>query len=325
MVTDETVHLEAGRLMNGRCLVTGASGFIGRALLRELGRKGRPAHGASRRAQQEAEWTIGKIDGSTDWRSALDGVRCVIHTAGRAHVLRDEDADPLGAFRRVNVEGTRRLALQAAESGVRRLVFISSIGVNGISTDGRGPFTCGDRPAPVEPYGQSKLEAEIVLHEIGASTGLEIVIVRPPLVYGPGVRANFLRLVKLVQRGWPLPLGGVDNRRSLVVLDNLVDLLICCMDHPAAAGETFLVSDNEDLSTPDLLRRVGVALGMRVRLVAMPRWMLLQGARLVGRLGEVERLLGSLQVDIRRTRELLGWEPRISVDEGIRHAVGPKC
>jgi nucleoside-diphosphate-sugar epimerase len=311
--------------MKGRCLVTGASGFIGRALLRELKRKGLPAHGASRDAQEGAVWTIGEIDGTTDWRSALDGVRCVIHTAGRAHILRDEDADPIGAFRRVNVDGTRRLALQAAESGVRRLVFISSIGVNGISTDGRGPFTSVDPPAPIEPYGQSKLEAEVVLRDIGASTGLEIVIVRPPLVYGPGVRANFLRLVKLVQRRWPLPLAGVNNRRSLVALDNLVDLLICCIDHPAAAGETFLVSDNEDLSTPDLLRRVGAALGVGVRLVPGPRWMLLQGARLFGRRTEVERLLGSLQVDTRRTRELLGWEPRISVDEGILRTVSPIC
>jgi nucleoside-diphosphate-sugar epimerase len=325
VVKDRAVHRKAGWLMNGRCLVTGASGFIGSALLREFRRRGLPALGASRLAEQESEWAIGEIDGVTEWRSALDGVQCVVHTAGRAHVLRDAEADPLGAFRRVNVEGTWRLATQAAETGVRRLVFISSIGVNGISTNGRGPFTSRDVPAPIEPYGQSKLEAELVLQEIAASTELEVVIVRPPLVYGPGVRANFLRLVKLVQRGWPLPLGGVDNRRSLVALDNLVDMLICCTAHPAAAGETFLVSDNDDLSTPDLLGRVGAALGMPVRLVPMPRWLLLQGARLIGRRGEAERLLGSLQVDIRHTRELLGWEPPISVDEGIRRAVGPLC
>jgi nucleoside-diphosphate-sugar epimerase len=311
--------------MHGCCLVTGATGFIGSALLRELKRRGRPAVAASRLSQQELDWTIGEIDGATEWRSALSGVQCVVHAAGRAHVLRDAEADPLGAFRRVNVEGTWRLATQAVEAGVRRLVFISSIGVNGISTNGRGPFTSSDLPAPIEPYGQSKLEAELVLREIAASTDLEVVIVRPPLVYGPGVRANFLRLVNLVQRGWPLPLGGVHNRRSLVALDNLVDMLIRCTDHPAAAGETFLVSDNDDLSTPDLLRRVGEAMGMPVRLVPMPRWLLLQGARLIGRSGEAERLLGSLQVDIRHTRELLGWEPPISVDEGIRRAVGPLC
>ena len=268
---------------------------------------------------------VGEIDSQTEWRPALVGVTCVLHAAGRAHILRDAAANPLAEFRRVNVEGTRRLALQAAEAGVQRLVFISSIGVHGISTDRRGPFTFEDRPAPIEPYGQSKLEAELALQEIAASTGLEVVIVRPPLVYGPGVRANFLRLMNLVQRGLPLPLGGLNNRRSLVALDNLVDLLICCARHPAAVGETFLVSDDDDLSTPDLLRRIGAAMGVPVRLVPMPRWLLLQGARLIGRRGEAERLLGSLQVDIRHTRELLGWEPPISVDEGIRRAVSASC
>jgi nucleoside-diphosphate-sugar epimerase len=306
-------------------LITGASGFVGGSLLREFPRRGMKAVGVGRIPSPEIAHGVGEINSQTEWRPVLAGVACVLHAAGRAHILRDAAANPLAEFRRVNVEGTRRLALQAAEAGVQRLVFISSIGVNGISTDRRGPFTFEDRPAPIEPYGQSKLEAELALQEIAASTGLEVVIVRPPLVYGPGVRANFLRLMNLVQRGLPLPLGGLNNRRSLVALDNLVDLLICCARHPAAAGETFLVSDDDDLSTPDLLRRIGAAMGVPVRLVPMPRWLLLQGARLIGRRGEAERLLGSLQVDIRHTRELLGWEPPISVDEGIRRAVGPLC
>lgn len=311
--------------MKDHCLVTGVSGFIGGAVLREMTRRGIPAQGAGRRAEHGVQWAVGEINGRTEWHPALKNARCVMHAAGRAHILRDAEADPLGAFRRVNAEGTRRLATQAAQAGVRRFVFISSIGVNGISTNGRGPFTPTDTPAPAEAYGQSKLEAERALWEIGASTGMEIVIVRPPLVYGPGVRANFLRLVRLVQRGWPLPLAGIENRRSLVALDNLVDLLICAMEHPAAAGETFLASDDEDLSTPDLLRRVGAALGVPVRLVPVPRSVLLLAARLIGRHGEAERLLGSLQMDIRHTRERLDWEPRISLDEGIRRAVGAPC
>jgi len=311
--------------MTDRYLITGASGFVGSALLRELQRRNMAAVGVGRISSPEIKFGVSEMDSQTEWRTALTGVTCVLHAAGRAHILRDAAANPLAEFRRVNVEGTRRLALQAAEAGVQRLVFISSIGVNGISTDRRGPFTFEDRPAPIEPYGQSKLEAELVLQEIAASTGLEVVIVRPPLVYGPGVRANFLRLMNLVQRGWPLPLGGVNNRRSLVALDNLADVLIRCAQHPAAVGKIFLVSDGDDLSTPDLLRRLGASMGVPVRLVPMPRWLLLQGARMIGRRGEAERLLGSLQVDIRHTRKMLGWEPPISVDEGIRRAVSASC
>lgn len=311
--------------MKGSYLVTGASGFVGDALLKEMRRRGLSAVGASRAQAPGIQFGVGEIDANTDWRPVLSGISCVLHAAGRAHILSDTAVNPLAEFRRVNVEGTRRLALQAAEAGVQRLVFISSIGVNGISTDGQCPFTYENRPAPIEPYGQSKLEAELSLHHIAASTGLEIVIVRPPLVYGPGVRANFLRLINLVRRGLPLPLAGVNNRRSLVALDNLVDLLIHCAQHPASAGETFLVSDDDDLSTPDLLRHLGEAMEVPVRLFPMPRWLLLMGARLIGRRGEAERLLGSLQADIGHTREVLGWEPVISVREGLRRTVGTSC
>jgi len=306
-------------------LVTGASGFVGGRLLGELRRRGIRAFGVGRTTAPGIGFGVGEIDAHTEWRPVLAGIDCVLHAAGRAHILRDAAANPLAEFRRVNVEGTRRLALQAAEAGVKRLVFISSIGVNGISTDRRGPFTSQDLPAPIEPYGQSKLEAELALQESAASTGLEIVIVRPPLVYGPGVGANFLRLMNLVRRGLPLPLGGINNRRSLVALDNLVDLLIHCAQHPASVGETFLVSDDDDLSTPDLLRHLGTAMGVPVRLFPMPRWLLLMGARLIGRRGEAERLVGSLQADIQHTREVLGWEPVVSVREGLRRTVGTSC
>ena len=306
-------------------LVTGASGFVGRGLLREFQRRGLRAFGVARSPTPGIEYGVGDIGGHTEWRHLLKGIDCVLHAAGRAHVLREAAADPLAEFRQVNVEGTRRLALHAAEVGVRRLVFISSVGVNGISTNRRSPFTFEDRPAPVESYGQSKLEAELALHEIAASTGLEVVLVRPPLVYGPGVRANFLRLMNLVQRGLPLPLGGVNNLRSLVALDNLVDMLIRCAMHPAAVGQTFLVSDDHDLSTPELLHRLGAAMDVPVRLVPLPPSLLIQGARLIRMRGEAERLLGSLQVDIRHTRELLGWEPPISLDEGIRRVVSMTC
>jgi nucleoside-diphosphate-sugar epimerase len=307
--------------MSSACLVTGAKGFIGGAVLKEMARRGIEATGASRTAASSRCRAVGEIDGETDWRPVLERVGCVVHAAGRAHILRDASADPLSSFRRVNVAGTRRLAVQAAEAGVRRVVFISSIGVNGISTDGRGPFTADDVPTPAEAYGLSKWEAEKVLFEVAAETGLEVVIVRPPLVYGPAVKANFLRLIRLVGRGWPLPLGGVRNLRSLVALSNVVDLLICCVQRPEAVGRTFLVSDGEDLSTPELLRRLGTALGVNVRLFSVPDWLLLGSARLAGRGKEVERLVGSLQVDIALTMEVLGWQPVMSVDEGLRVTV----
>jgi nucleoside-diphosphate-sugar epimerase len=308
-------------MMASTYVVTGSSGFIGRALVSSLGRRGLPTLGVGRTAMPGVDVAVGEIDGRTEWRHVLHRGDCVVHTAGRAHVLRDTAVDPIASFRRVNVEGTRRLAMHAAEVGVRRLVFISSIGVNGVSTDGRPAFASTDLPAPVEPYGQSKWEAELQLRDIEARTGLEVVIVRPPLVYGPGVQANFRRLIKLAQSGLPLPLGGIENRRSLVALDNLLDLLIVCAERPVAAGKTMLVSDDEDLSTPDLLRRIGNAMNVPVRLFPVPRLVLLQGSSLVGRRGEAERLLGSLQVDIGDTRRLLDWTPPITLDEGLRRTV----
>jgi UDP-glucose 4-epimerase len=236
--------------------------------------------------------------------------------------MQDTATDPLADFRRVNVQGTLNLARQAAATGVRRFVFISSIKVNGETTDLGYPFTADDVPAPLDdPYGVSKMEAEQGLRQIAAETGMEVVIIRPPLVYGPGVKANFAALMRAVQRGWPLPLGMVHNQRSLVGLDNLVDFIVTCITHPQAANQTFLVSDGKDLSTTELVRGMAKAAGMPARLLPVPLWVLQAGASLLGKGDAVQRLCGNLQVDISKARSLLGWVPPVSVEEGLRRAM----
>jgi len=298
-------------------LVTGATGFVGRALCAELAARGLPARPVSRRPAPGCS-AIGDIGPDTDWTQALQGVTHVVHLAARVHVMDDRAADPLAEFRRANVAATLRLARQAAAAGVRRLVFVSSVKVNGEETQPGQPFTADDVPRPQDPYGVSKLEAEQGLLELARETGMEVAIVRPPLVYGPGVGANFRSMLRWVQRGVPLPLGGVHNRRTLVALDNLADLVILCLDHPAAANQVFLAGDGEDLSTPELLRRVAKALGTRVRLLPVPPLLLRSAAALVGKGGVARRLCGSLQLDTAKTRQLLGWTPRVGVDEALR-------
>ncbi|WP_019624416.1 NAD-dependent epimerase/dehydratase family protein [Thioalkalivibrio thiocyanoxidans] len=312
--------------MTGRVLVTGASGFVGSALVNRLERDGRwESRAGSRRGgalSRGAEWVVTpSLEAGADWSGALQGVSAVVHAAARAHVLDEAADDPLTEFRRCNVDGTLELARQAAQTGVRRFVFLSSIGVLGRSSE--RPFRVDDPPAPEDDYAVSKWEAEQGLEELGRETGMEVVVVRPPLVYGPNAPGNFGKLMEWVARGVPLPLGAVDNRRSLVGLDNLVDLLVTCLEHPAAANRVFLAGDAEDLSTTDLLRRVAVAMGRRARLVPVPPGLLRAGARVVGRGEMARRLLDSLQVDISHTRETLGWEPPVSVDEGLRRAVVP--
>jgi nucleoside-diphosphate-sugar epimerase len=301
--------------------VTGANGFLGSAIVAGLNARGRRARALFRSKRTVDDGVeVGDIGPMTSWRIALAGVDSVIHTAARVHIMHEKSSDALAAYRQVNVEGTRRLALQAAEAGVRRLVFVSSVKVNGERTD-KTPFTALDTPAPEDAYGLSKWEAEQALHEIALRTGLEVVIIRPPLVYGPGVKANFLALVRAVARGIPLPFQAIENRRSLVAVENLVDLLMTCSDHPAAAGQTFLVSDDEDLSTPELIRRLARMMGHSPRLISMPPALLAMGASLINKRAAVQRLCGSLQVDIRRNRECLGWVPPITVDQGLATVV----
>jgi UDP-glucose 4-epimerase len=256
-----------------------------------------------------------------DWRSALVGVDAVVHTAARVHVMNETEADALTAYQKVNVEGTVNLARQAAQAGVRRFVFVSSIKVNGESTLPGHPFCADDASSPLDPYGLSKLEAEQRLLELSAETGMDVVIVRPPLIYGLGVKANFASMMRWVARGVPLPLGRIHNARSMVALDNLLDLLITCLRHPAAAGQTFLVSDGEDVSTTELLRRTAGAMNKKAILLPVPVSWLEFAAALLGKRAVAQRLCGSLQVDIEKTRRLLGWSPPLSLDQGLKKAV----
>lgn len=306
-------------------LVTGASGLVGGAVVEALARRQEHRVRAALRAPAALppgveSVRIGDLGREPDWHAALDAVDVVVHAAARVHAMHDSAVDPLAEFRKVNVAGTLCLARQAARAGVRRFIFISSVKVHGEGrSDGR-PYAADDEPAPEDAYGLSKLEAERGLQQLATETGMELVIIRPPLVYGPGVRANFERMMSGLYRGLPLPLGAIHNRRSLVALDNLVDLILVCIEHLAAANQVFLVSDGEDLSTTDLLRRLGRALGKPARLLAVPAWLIVFGARLLGRGGMAQRLCGSLQVDIGKTRTLLGWTPPIGVDEALARA-----
>lgn len=303
-----------------RILVTGANGFVGSALCRTLRQRGRAVRGAVRGAAATDQVGVGNLDGVTDWRLALEGCDTVIHLAARVHVMADSERDPLRAYREVNVEGSVNLARQAAAQGVKRMVFVSSVKVNGEATP-HGPFHASDAPMPCDPYGQSKLEAEAALRHLGRETGLEIVIVRPPLVYGPGVKANFLNLLKLVERGLPLPFGKVRNRRSMVALDNLIDLLILCCDHPNAPGEVFLVSDGVDMTIADLVMMIANAMDKQIALVPVPVGLMYAAARLAGKAGIADRLFGALQVDIEQTRATLQWAPPVTPQQAIDRTV----
>ena len=310
-----------------RILITGASGFLGSALVDTLLTNHRVfqliaiyrKHQPTSRALQ----MVYKSDfaSDTDYKDALQAISVVIHCTARVHVMHDQSADPLAEFRAVNVEGTLNLGRQAAAAGVKRFVFISSIKVNGEGTKPGQIYKESDHSDPNDPYGISKFEAEQGLRQIAADTGMQVVIIRPPLVYGPGVKANFAALMNAVERGWPLPLGAIHNQRSLVALDNLVDFIITCINHPNAANQTFLVSDGHDLSTSELIRTMAKAAGVPARLIPVPVPMLQLVGRLLGKGDAVQRLCGNLQVDISKARNLLNWSPPISVEEGIRRAM----
>jgi nucleoside-diphosphate-sugar epimerase len=300
--------------------ISGATGFLGKHLTRTLALKGVDVRPLTRKHTEEFANSIavGDISADTDWRTALKGVACVIHCAGRAHILKETAADPLGEFRKVNRDSVLKLARDAQACGVRRLVFLSSVGVMGTHTNQRRGFSAFDSPHPTWDYAVSKHEAEILLREYCDSSGLELVIVRPPMVYGPGVPANFLRLLQIVQKGVPLPVGSVNNRRSMVGVDNLVDFLHLCALHPKAAGQTFMVCDGQDLSTPELIVALARHLRRPARLLHVPLPLLRLSGRVLGRQHDIERLVGSLQVDIEHTKSVLDWNPPYSVDDGLR-------
>ena len=308
-----------------RPLITGATGFVGAALLSRLSLDAVSCVAAVRRSGAvrlggAVESETGDITPKTRWAQALGGVDVVVHLAARVHVMHDAVADPLAEFRRTNVQATLNLARQAADAGVRRFVFVSSVKVNGEHTQPGHSFGADDEPHPVDAYGISKAEAESGLRVVAGETGMELVIIRPPLVYGPGVKANFAAMMRWLHRGLPLPLGAVHNQRSLVALDNLVDLIALCLRHPGAANQTFMASDGEDISTTALLMRLGAALGKPARLLAVPPMVLNAGATLVGRRDVARRLCDSLRVDIGKTRKVLNWSPPISVDGALADA-----
>jgi len=310
-------------------ILTGATGFIGGAFLGAAQQRSMKIRSVVRSNEQAKRLTdaknsvviVSSIDADTDWSEALVDVDVVVHCAARVQLMYNSTSDPLAEFRKVNVLGTLNLARQAALAGAKRFVFLSSIKVNGEETQLGDPYSAHDVPAPGDAYGASKSEAEASLRLLSLETGMEVVIIRPPLVYGPGVKGNFSNLLRWVDRGLPLPLGAVTtNRRSCVGLDNLVDLILTCIDHPNAANQTFLVSDGEDLSTTDLLRRIGRALNRPARLIPIPVSILNFALSLLGKRAIAQRLLGSLQVDISKTCALLNWMPPVSVDEGLRRA-----
>ena len=303
-------------------LVTGANGFIGNALCEALLCSGHVVRGALRSAYSgitavESQ-VVGEINGSTDWSEALRNIDVVIHLAARVHVMDDQSADPLAEFRRVNVDGSLNLAKQAASAGVKRLIYLSSVKVNGEYTLPGRPFRESDMANPQDAYGRSKFEAEQGLLLVAQQTGMEVVIIRPPLVYGQGVKANFASMMRAVKRGIPLPLGAIHNSRSFVYVGNLVSLIANCITHPAAANQVFLVSDGSDLSTTQLLKKCATALAVKSRLWHVPESLIESLAALVGKRDVAQRLCGNLQVDITKAQSLLGWAPPIAIAEGLK-------
>ncbi len=309
--------------------VTGADGFVGSVLCRCLQTNGHVVQPIVRDdacatrfnaigLKTNPPWIVGDIGPNTQWSSILADVDVVIHLAARVHVMDETEIDPLAAFREVNTEGTRRLAEESAKMDVSRLVFVSTIKVNGESTTGRRPLSPEDSACPQDPYGVSKWEAEQALDKVAGETGLGVVVVRPPLVHGPGVGGNMGRLLSVVTKGIPLPLAAVQNRRSFVGVENLADALMVCANHPAAPGGVFTVSDGEHISTAELIRRIASGLERPARLWPCPLFLLVMVARLLGKSDAMDRLVGSLEVDDSRLRQDLGWSPPVSMREGVR-------
>lgn len=307
-------------------LVTGANGFVGRAMCARLVSQGIQYRSVSRIKKSESihfdPYFVPTIDADTEWKYALSDVEVVVHLAARVHVMRESSLDPLAEFRRVNVQGTVNLARQAVSAGAKRFIYVSSAKVNGEFTTVGHPFTADDLPAPADPYGISKFEAEQELLRISKETGLELVIVRSPLIYGPQVGGNFEIMMRWIHSEIPLPLGGIsDNQRSFISLNNFVDLLQLCISHPDAANQIFMASDGQDLSTRELLDRLAFAMGKKSRLFSVPNSFLRLVAYLLDKEDVYLRLCGSLQVDIHKTKVLLSWSPPVSLEQGIKQTV----
>ena len=306
-----------------KILVTGANGFVGEALCSEAAARGLHVTGVTRNERLalpgcDKNFVISSLDDQTDWGTALEGIDVVIHLAARVHVMQDQAASPLLEFRRVNTMGTEHLARCAAASGVKRLVYVSSIKVNGEATLPDDIYTESSPPQPCDPYGISKWEAEQRLHEVARETGLEVVVVRPPLVYGPKVKGNFLQMLKAVDRSIPLPLKAVANQRDLLFVGNLVDALLLCASHPDATGNTYLLSDGEAISTPGLLQRLASALDKPSRLLRIPPGLLHAAGKLLGISAQLDRLLGSLRIDSGKIRRELSWKPPFTLQQGLQ-------
>ena len=309
-------------------LITGANGFIGRPLCeRALNDKWR-VRGVVRSKEETICIPSGldivqieSINAETDWSSVLSGIEIIVHLAARAHIMKETADNPLKEFRKVNTEGTERLSRMAAQAGVRRFIYVSSIGVNGEQTV-LEPFTEDDIPNPTRPYSLSKWEAEQILHQVAAETGMEVVILRPPLVYGPGVKGNMFKLMDYIYRQWPLPLGGIHNSRSFIGLRNLVDVLMLSIKRPDAAGQTFLISDGEDISTPDLIRLIACYMGKEPKLIAVPNTLFRLSFKLLPPIRKrLVQLTGSLVVDSSKFRNAMHWRPSYSLKEGMKDMV----
>ncbi|HEY0289056.1 MAG TPA: SDR family oxidoreductase [Pseudomonas sp.] len=312
--------------MPTKLLITGASGFLGGALVNVLSQVASLDVVASSRSHSHLPddvvfHSVSEINSHTDWSEALNQIEVLVHTAARVHIMNDTVEDPLALFRAVNTAGTLNLARQAAAAGVKRFIFISSVKVNGESTSRDGCFSADDPPQPTDAYAVSKYEAEQGLLALSRETSMEVVIIRPVLVYGPGVKANFLQLMRLLHKGIPLPLGAIHNRRSFVGLENLIDFIRLCIDHPAAANQIFLVSDGHDVSSSDLARAIVRLMGSKLWLPPIPGQVISLLAKLLGREAAASRLLGSLRVSISKNRERLNWSPPVSLDDGLKRTV----
>lgn len=307
-----------------KVLLTGASGFLGSSISAQLDKRSYEFLSIVRKESKFPQYNtkaVGNIDSKTDFSKVLPGVQVVIHAAARAHIMKDESSDPLAEYREVNVAGSANLARQAVSAGVKRFIFISSIKVCGENSTGKPAYKELMEASPEDAYGQSKYEAEEVLKQIAAETGMELVIIRPPLIYGVGVKANFLSLLKLTRLPVPLPFGLIHNQRSMVYLENLVDFILQCIDHPSAAGQTFLISDGQDLSLNELVRMIRRAMNKPAWVVPVPVSLFKFAGKLIGKMAIIDRLIGDLRVDSSKARQLLGWNPPYSVEQGLKETV----